>query len=52
MEKPIVRFYTKSKMPQLRWATDLHQYFVYVVNRLGGERGKQYFFQKQLQFLY
>ncbi|CAF1741657.1 unnamed protein product [Brassica oleracea var. botrytis] len=38
MEKPIVRFYTKSKMPRLRWATDLHQYFVYVVNRLGGER--------------
>ncbi|KAL0712802.1 hypothetical protein Bca4012_019780 [Brassica carinata] len=38
MEKPIVRFYTKSNMPRLRWATDLHHYFVYVVKRLGGER--------------
>ncbi|CAF2042545.1 unnamed protein product [Brassica rapa] len=38
MENPIVRFYTKSKMPRLRWASDLHHYFVYVVNQLGGER--------------
>lgn len=32
-----VRPYVRSKMPRLRWTHDLHQSFVYAVQRLGGE---------------
>ncbi|XP_039016528.1 putative Myb family transcription factor At1g14600 [Hibiscus syriacus] len=36
--KPLlVRPYVRSKMPRLRWTSDLHQCFVHAVERLGGE---------------
>ncbi|ESQ46666.1 hypothetical protein EUTSA_v10000498mg [Eutrema salsugineum] len=34
----IVRSYSKSKMPRLRWTTDLHRYFLHAVEQLGGEK--------------
>ncbi|XP_024010525.1 myb family transcription factor PHL7-like [Eutrema salsugineum] len=38
MQREIVRPYSKSKIPRLRWTTDLHQYFVHAVEQLGGEK--------------
>ncbi|CAK9203248.1 unnamed protein product [Sphagnum jensenii] len=32
-----VRQYMRSKMPRLRWTTDLHHCFVHAVERLGGQ---------------
>ncbi|KAF8402597.1 hypothetical protein HHK36_010685 [Tetracentron sinense] len=32
-----VRHYVRSKMPRLRWTTDLHLCFVHAVERLGGQ---------------
>ncbi|WCJ20191.1 Homeodomain-like superfamily protein [Euphorbia peplus] len=33
----MVRPYIRSKMPRLRWTSDLHRCFVHAVQRLGGE---------------
>ncbi|XP_024009953.1 putative Myb family transcription factor At1g14600 [Eutrema salsugineum] len=38
MKREIVRPYSKSKIPRLRWTTDLHRYFVHAVEDLGGEK--------------
>ncbi|XP_024014028.1 putative Myb family transcription factor At1g14600 [Eutrema salsugineum] len=38
MKRDIVRSYSKSKMPRLRWTTDLHRYFLHAVEQLGGEK--------------
>ncbi|XP_050215150.1 uncharacterized protein LOC126666194 [Mercurialis annua] len=37
LKPPMVRPYVRSKMPRLRWTSDLHQCFVHAVERLGGE---------------
>ncbi|XP_065877330.1 myb family transcription factor PHL12-like isoform X2 [Euphorbia lathyris] len=33
----VVRPYVRSKLPRLRWTSDLHHCFVHAVQRLGGE---------------
>jgi hypothetical protein len=35
-----VRQYMRSKMPRLRWTTDLHHCFVHAVERLGGQESE------------
>ncbi|CAN8308443.1 unnamed protein product [Cochlearia groenlandica] len=37
MKNPIVRSYVRSKVPRLRWNSDLHNSFVQAVEQLGGE---------------
>ncbi|KAL1196358.1 Myb family transcription factor MOF1 [Cardamine amara subsp. amara] len=37
MKNPIVRSYVRSKVPRLRWDSDLHNSFVLAVEQLGGE---------------
>ncbi|XP_038690530.1 uncharacterized protein LOC119989211 [Tripterygium wilfordii] len=37
LKSSMVRPYVRSKMPRLRWTSDLHQCFVHAVERLGGE---------------
>ncbi|KAL5840416.1 hypothetical protein ACOSQ4_013024 [Xanthoceras sorbifolium] len=37
LKSPVVRPYVRSKMPRLRWTSDLHRCFVHAVQRLGGE---------------
>ncbi|KAF2565024.1 hypothetical protein F2Q70_00016920, partial [Brassica cretica] len=37
MKTPIVRSYVRSKVPRLRWNSDLHNSFVQAVEQLGGE---------------
>lgn len=37
-----VRQYVRSKVPRLRWTPDLHQCFVHVIERLGGQDSKFY----------
>ena len=37
-----VRAYVRSKMPRLRWTSDLHQAFVRAVERLGGQESKSW----------
>ncbi|XP_062228974.1 uncharacterized protein LOC133926854 [Phragmites australis] len=34
---PMVRQYNRSKLPRLRWTSDLHMAFVHAVERLGGQ---------------
>ncbi|KAG7033760.1 putative Myb family transcription factor, partial [Cucurbita argyrosperma subsp. argyrosperma] len=36
-KKPSVRPYVRSKLPRLRWTSDLHSRFVHAVERLGGQ---------------
>lgn len=35
-----VRHYNRSKMPRLKWTSDLHRSFVLAVERLGGQESK------------
>ncbi|KAK4782786.1 hypothetical protein SAY86_007160 [Trapa natans] len=35
--RPPVRLYVRSKMPRLRWTSDLHLQFIEAVERLGGQ---------------
>ncbi|KAF8108673.1 hypothetical protein N665_0105s0026 [Sinapis alba] len=37
MKTPIVRSYVRSKVPRLRWNSDLHNSFLQAVEQLGGE---------------
>ncbi|XP_010455747.1 PREDICTED: myb family transcription factor PHL11-like isoform X1 [Camelina sativa] len=37
MKNPIVRSYVRSKVPRLRWNSELHNSFVQAVEQLGGE---------------
>ncbi|XP_024010193.1 myb family transcription factor PHL11-like [Eutrema salsugineum] len=37
MKNPTVRSYVRSKVPRLRWSSDLHNSFVQAVEQLGGE---------------
>lgn len=39
-ERTTVRQYIRSKMPRLRWTSDLHLAFVNAVERLGGQESK------------
>lgn len=39
-KKASVRPYVRSKMPRLRWTTDLHLRFIQAVERLGGQDSK------------
>ena len=48
MKTPIVRSYVRSKVPRLRWNSDLHNSFVQAVEQLGGEHSKQFSFSSKI----